>query len=110
MSEKWTKARCKRELKDPDNWEVTYTGEFIQEKQFEFYTLRFIRYEIKTAIADWKSIIVGQSERILQGEWRDLDKTFVRMVLKDSSYALREISKSDAVDMMLYALWQEDLL
>lgn len=115
MSEKWTKSRCERELKDPTNWEVTYTGKFIREKQFEFYAIRFVRYEIKryeikAVISDWKSITVGPAEMILHGEWCDLGKTFVRTVLDDGSYALRDISKPEAVDMMLYALAQEDLL
>lgn len=107
MAEKWTKARCERELKDPKNWEISYTGEFIQEKQFEFYTLRFVKYEIKAAIADWDSITVGPSGMILHGEWRDLGKTFVRTVLDDGSYALRDISKPEAVEWMMQALKKE---
>ena len=108
MAEKWTKARCERELKDPKNWEITYTGEFIQEKQFKFYALRFVRYEIKAAISDWNSITVGPSGIILQGEWRDLGKTFVRTVLGDGSYALRDISKPEAVEWMLKAAIEEE--
>lgn len=107
MAEKWTKARCERELKDPANWKITYTGEFIQEKQFKFYTLRFVRYEIKAAIADWKSITVGPEGMILQGEWRDLGKTFVRTVADDGSYALRDISKPEAVEWMMEAVKKE---
>lgn len=107
MKQLWTKARCERVLKDPKNWEVTYTGEFIQEKQFEFYTLRFVRYEVKAAIADWKSITVGPEGMILQGEWRDLGKTFVRTVADDGSYALRDISKPEAVEWMMEAVKKE---
>lgn len=106
-SEKWTKARCKRELEDPNNWEDTYLGEFIQEKQFEFYSVRFVRYEVKAAIADWKSITVGPEGMILQGEWRDLGKTFVRTVADDGSYALRDISKPEAVEWMMEAVKKE---
>lgn len=108
MKQLWTKARCERELKDPKNWEITYRGEFIQEKQFEFYALRFVRYEIKAAIADLKSITVGPSGMILHGEWRDLGKTFVRTVLDDGSYALRDISKPEAVEWMLKAAIEEE--
>lgn len=108
MAEKWTKARCERELKDPKNWEITYRGEFIQEKQFEFYSLRFVRYEIKATIADLKSITDGPSGMILQGEWRDLGKTFVRKVLDDGRYALRDISKLEAVEWMLKAAIEEE--
>ena len=110
MTEKWTKARCERELKDPANWEVTYTGEFIQEKQFEFYTLRFVRYEIKAAIGVFNNSNDGPLKMILQGEWSDLGKTFVRTVADDGSYALRDISKPEAVEWMLNALGQEGLL
>lgn len=113
MSEKWTKARCDRALRDPKNWKITYTGEFIQEKQFGFYALLFVRYEIKATkatISYWKTITEGPSGMILQGEWRDLGKTFVRTMLDDGGYALRDISKPEAVDMMLYALAQEDLI
>ena len=108
MNEKWTKASCERELKDPKNWEITYTGEFIQEKQFEFYALRFVRYEIKAAISDWKTITVGPLGIILQGKWCDLGKTFVRTVLDDGSYALRDISKPEAVEWMLKAAIEEE--
>lgn len=108
MSEKWTKARCDRALRDPKNWKVTYTGEFIQEKQFGFYALRFVRYEIKAAIADWNSITVGPSGISLQGDWRDLGKTFVRTVLDDGSCALRDISKPEAVEWMLKAAIEEE--
>ena len=109
MTVKWTKSRCERELKDPANWEVTYTGEFIQEKQFEFYTLRFVRYEIKAAIVVFNNSNDGPLKMILQGEWSDLGKTFVRTVADDGSYALRDISKPDAMLLMLDALGQEGL-
>lgn len=108
MKQLWTKARCDRALRDPKNWKVTYTGEFIQEKQFEFYALRFVRYEIKAAIADWESITVGPLGIILQGDWRDLGKTFVRTVLDDGGYALRDISKPEAVEWMLKAAIEEE--
>lgn len=108
MKQLWTKARCDRALRDPKNWKVTYTGEFIQEKQFEFGSLRFVRYEIKAAIADLNSITVGPSGMILHGEWRYLGKTFVRTVLDDGSCALRDISKPEAVEWMLKAAIEEE--
>ena len=108
MTYRWTKARCERELKDPANWEVTYTGEFIQEKQFEFYSCRFVRYEIRGAVDDWNHGS-DSSEWIVTETWLDLGKTFYRTVLDDGNYALREISKPDAVLLMLDALGQEGL-
>ena len=107
MTEKWTKARCERELKDPANWEVTYTGEFIQERQFEFYTLRFVRYEVRAAIADLNRSSYDLSEIVLKGDWLDLGKTFVRTVLDDGGYALRYISRPNAVILMMNALKEE---
>lgn len=107
-SEKWTKARCERALKDPTNWKVTSTGEFIQERQFEFHALRFVRYEVRAAIADWNHSSYDPSGVVLKGEWIYLGKTFVRTVLDGGGYALRDISRPNAVGLMLEAVKQEE--
>ena len=109
-SEKWTKARCERALKDPTNWKVTSTGEFIQERQFEFYNLRFVRYEVRAAIADLNRSSYDLSEIVLKGDWLDLGKTFVRTVLDGGGYALRDISRPNAVILMMDALKKEGVI
>ena len=37
MTEKWSRARCERELKNPNNWEMDFETGFIQQEAFEFY-------------------------------------------------------------------------
>ena len=107
MTERWTKARCERGLKDPTNWKATSTGAFIQEQRFDFYTLRFVRYKVRAAVADWNHSSCGPSGIVLKGEWIDLGKTFVRTVLDGGGYALRDISLPNAVILMMEAVKEE---
>lgn len=100
--DRWTKKRAQDELKDPENWEITYQGQFFREKQFEFYSLRLVKCEALLATSDWENR-TDISHIPLIGDWNDSRRLYVRTILDDGQYALSEISKPTAVDLMLEA-------
>ena len=100
---KWTKKRAHEELDNQDNWEITYQSQFIREKQFEFYSLRLVKYELWIAKSDWEQR-TSLTNIPLIGEWADPRILYVRTRLDNGQYALKEISRSDAVDWMMEAV------
>ena len=53
MTGKWTKSRCERILRSPANWKIDFVKQYIAESSFEFHSLRFVKYSVKTAQVDW---------------------------------------------------------
>ena len=100
--DKWTKKRAQNELENPENWEITYQGQFFREKQFEFYSLRLVKCEVWIATSDWEHR-TDISHIPLIGDWKDSRRLYVRTALDDGQYALSEISKPNAVELMLEA-------
>lgn len=111
MSERWTKARCERELKNPANWEVDFAERYITESSFEFYSLRFVKFSIKHARADWKKNSRGAYLPVaMHGyEYDELFSLFVIMHEGEET-ALMKIGMADAVEMMMDALKKEGIL
>lgn len=110
MTVKWSRARCERELKDSANWRIRAATTYLQEQEFEFYSVTFIRYYACIATEDWERINNHEPSR-LAGKMVNLRKLF--MVCKDDSgnlIGLRDLSTSDAVGEMLNALGEEGII
>ncbi|MSS57618.1 hypothetical protein FYJ51_01670 [Erysipelotrichaceae bacterium Oil+RF-744-GAM-WT-6] len=110
MTEKWTKARCERELKNPANWEIDFAERYIVESSFEFYSLRFVKSVIKRSNSDWCRNSRGAYLPVaMHGYEYDERDLFVVMHGEDDTTALTRIGKADAVEMMMDALKKEGL-
>ena len=110
-NKKQTLSRCERELKNPANWEVNFTERYITESSFEFYSLRFVKFSVKHARADWKKNSRGAYLPVaMHGyDYKDLGRFFVVMHVGDTrdTTALTEVSIAGAVEMMMDALKKE---
>ena len=112
MIERWTRARCKRELENPTNWETDFVERYITESSFEFYSLRFVKFSIKHARADWKKNSRGAYLPVaMHGyEYDERFSLFVVMHEGDDTTALTKVGIADAVEMMMDALKKEGIL
>lgn len=108
MTEKWTKARCERELKNPANWNIDFAERYIVGSSFKFHSLRFVKSVIKRANSDWCRNSRGAYLPVaMHGYEYDERDLFVVMHEGDTT-ALTRIGKADAVEMMLEAVKQEE--
>lgn len=107
MKDKWSRARCERELKDPKNWHIEASTKYLWEQEFEFYSVTFVRYFACIAMEDWE-LVRAHEPITLTGKMVNLRKLF--MICKDSNgeaIGLRELSTPDAVEEMVKALQEE---
>ena len=115
MTGKWTKSRCERILRSPANWKIDFAKQYIVELSFEFHSLRFVKYSVKTAQVDWR-IKRGAYLYLpvaMQGyDYKDLGRFFVVMHAGDTrdTMALTEVSIAGAVEMMMDALKKEGVI
>lgn len=113
MSEKWTKARCERELKDPKNWETDFIQGYIWEESFEFYSVKFVRFRLSMANSEWE-MINGKYMPIAMhdSKWEATGRLYLVMKDQDGSWitALAEINKPIAINMMMEAVKKEGYL
>ena len=113
MTGKWTKSRCERELKDPANWKIDFVKQYIVELSFEFHSLRFVKYSVKTAQVDWLIKRGAYLPVAMQGyDYKDLGRFFAVMHEGDTrdTMALTEVSIAGAVEMMMDALKKEGVI
>ena len=101
MPEKWSRARCKRELEDKKNWETDFENGYIRQERFEFYSVTFIRFRIATYHPAWEDhhddeIVWDLDCRMYIQRWTDGIKPGIVLIAKD-----------DAVEMMIAALMKE---
>lgn len=112
MTVKWTKSRCERILRSPANWKIDFVKQYIVESSFEFHSLRFVKYSVKTAQVDWLIKRGAYLPVAMHGyDYKDLGRFFVVMHEGDTrdTTALTEVSIAGAVEMMMDALKKEGL-
>lgn len=110
MTGKWTKSRCERILRSPANWKIDFVKQYIVESSFEFHSLRFVKYSVKTAQVDWLIKRGAYLPVTMDGyDYKDLGRFFVVMH-EGKETALTEIGIAGAVEMMMDALKKEGIL
>ena len=113
MAEKWTKARCERELKDPKNWEIDFQQKYIRQESFEFYSVKFIRIKLSIAQSEWEMVHGSYMPIAMHGEkWEPTRHLYIVMKDKEEGQEVRglaEINQSIAIDMMMEAVKKEGL-
>ena len=113
MTVKWTKSRCERILRSPANWKIDFAKQYIVELSFEFHSLRFVKYSVKTAQVDRLIKRGAYLPVAMQGyDYKDLGRFFVVMHVGDTrdTTALTEVSIAGAVEMMMDALKKEGVI
>ena len=113
MTGKWTKSRCERILRSPANWKIDFAKQYIVELSFEFHSLRFVKYSVKTAQVDWLIKRGAYLPVVMHGyDYKDLGRFFVVMHEGDTrdTTALTEVSIAGAVEMMMDALKKEGVI
>ena len=111
MAEKWTKARCGRELDDPKNWEIDFQQKYIRQESFEFYSVKFVRIVLAMASSEWEMINGKYMPIAMHGEnWIATRHLYLVMKDQDGSgkTALAEINQLIAIDMMMAAVKKEE--
>lgn len=111
MSEKWTKARCERELKDPANWEIDFHQKYIRQESFEFYSVKFIRIKLSIAQSEWDMVHGSYMPIAMHGsKWEATGGLYLVMKDRDGSWstALAEINKPIAINIMMEAVKKEE--
>ncbi|MDD7679657.1 MAG: hypothetical protein PUJ06_04065 [Stecheria intestinalis] len=104
MNEKWSRARCERELKNSNNWEMDFEAGFILQEAFEFYGLSFVRFRIAKAMYPaWGA----DRHKATGAKWELTGKTYIVKSIDGQAPALEEISKPEAIDLMMEALKDE---
>ena len=103
MTERWTKARCKRILEDPENWDTDFFQGYISEESFEFYS--------NMANSEWEMIRRSYMPIAMLGtRWEPTRHLYIVMKDKEEGQEVRglaEINQSIAIDMMMDALKKE---
>jgi hypothetical protein len=111
--DKWTKKRAQNELENPENWKIDFAKQYIVELSFEFHSLRFVKYSVKTAQVDWLIKRGAYLPVAMHGyDYKDLGRFFVVMHVGDTrdTTALTEVSIAGAVEMMMDALKKEGVV
>lgn len=112
MTEKWTKARCKRILEDPENWDTDFFQGYISEESFEFYSVEFVRFKLNKANSEWEMIRRSYMPIAMLGtRWEPTRHLYIVMKDKEEGQEVRglaEINQSIAIDMMMDAVKQEE--
>lgn len=112
MAEKWTKARCERELKDPKNWETDFIQGYIWEESFEFYSVKFVRFKLNMANSEWEMIRRSYMPIAMLGtRWEPTRHLYIVMKDKEEGQEVRglaEINQSIAIDMMMEAVKKKE--
>ena len=113
MNEKWTKARCERELEEPKNWEIDFQQKYVRQESFEFYSVKFVRILMGMASSEWEMINGKYMPIAMHGEKWDATR-HLYLVMKDQDgsgkTALAEINQPIAIDMMMEAVKEEGII
>lgn len=112
MTERWTKARCKRILEDPENWDTDFFQGYISEESFEFYSVEFVRFKLNMANSEWEMIRGSYMPiaMLLGTRWEPTRHLYIAMKDKEEGQEVRglaEINQSIAIDMMMEAVKKE---
>lgn len=114
MNEKWTKARCERELEEPKNWEIDFQQKYVRQESFEFYSVEFVRFKLNMANSEWEMIRRSYMPIAMLGtRWEPTRHLYIVMKDKEEGQEIRglaEINQSIAIDMMMDALKKEGVI